>query len=177
VIILNQPYQRESAQDIDFEQVATNLCDGALYDAKVQLHPLLGIIELNRLDRRYTFVQGFKCALERRIAQELVTWQPEIQAVFKFDESWKESCISWNGSIHLLAKVPHLSNAMQPWGEKLDHSLLKYLKQLGWSRFRMRQRILELQQVTPEEIRYGAMFYAVYSVPVKVWAQEKKRAR
>jgi hypothetical protein len=181
MIILNQPYQKESANNIDFEQVATDLCEEALNDARVQLHPLLRIIDLNRLDRRYAFVQGFKCALERRIAQKLAAWQPEIHAVFKFDESWKESLTSWNGSIHLLVKVPHLSDAMQLVGENLDHSLLRYLKQLGWSRFRKRQSILELQQVTPDEIRrgisYGAMFCAGYSVPVKVWPQEKKRSR
>jgi hypothetical protein len=94
-------------------------------------------------------VQGFKSALERRIAQKLAAWQPEIHAFFKFDESWKECLTSWNGSLHLFVKVHHLSDAMQPVSENLDHSLLRYLKQLDWSRFRARQSILELQQVTP----------------------------
>jgi len=181
MIILNQLYPQEFAKDIDFEQAAKDLCEGALHDAKGQLHPLLRCIELNRLGRRAEFVQAFKGALERRIAHKLVVWLPEVQAVFQFDESWKESLAFWNGSIHLLIKVSRISNAARSLGETLDFSLVKYLKQLGWSRFRKNQSILELQQVTPKEIRrgtcYGAMFWAVYSVPVKVWPKEKKRTK
>lgn len=84
-----------------------------------------------------------------------------------------ESRTSWDGSVHLLVKVPQLSNAIQSLGRRLDYCLLNYLKQLGWSRFRKKQSILEIQQVTPNELRhgicYGAMFCAVYSAPVKVW--------
>src|SRR5688572_23144711 len=50
---------------------------------------------------------------------------------------------------YILVKVHHLSDAIQPVGENLDQSLLRYLTQLGWSRFRTRQSILALQQVTP----------------------------
>jgi hypothetical protein len=77
----------------------------------------------------------------------------------------------------LLVKVTKLSNAVQAFGNKLDQSLTKYLKQLGWSRFQERKSILEVQQVTPNELRhgigYGAMFFAVYTVPVKIWSREK----
>ena len=63
-------------------------------------------------------------------------------------------------------------------GNALDKSLLKYLKQLGWASFQKRQTVLEVQQVTTDELRhgisYGAMFYAVHSVPVKVWPQRRR---
>jgi hypothetical protein len=79
----------------------------------------------------------------------------------------------WDGSIHLLVKVPRLSNAIKTFGKKLDQNLTYCLQQLGWSRFRTRHSVLEVQQVTSNELRhgisYGAMFHAVYSVPVKVW--------
>jgi len=163
----------------DFGQVANDLCEKALNDAQAQLHPLLRSVELDRLDQRHEFIQAFKLALEQRIAQTLVAWQPGVQAVFKFDESWMENRKSWDGSIHLLVKVPRLSNAIKALGKKLDQSLVKCLKQLGWSRFRRRQSILEIQQVTPNELRhgisYGAMFYAVYSAPVEVWPQNGQR--
>lgn len=84
-----------------------------------------------------------------------------------------ENSKRWDGSIHLLVMVSQLSNKVKVLGEILDCYLVKYLKQLGWSRFQMGQSILEIQQVTPNEVRrgisYGAMFYAVYTVPVKVW--------
>lgn len=162
----------------DFGQVANELCEKALNDAKAQLHPLLRNVELNRLDQRSEFIQAFRSALEQRIARTLAAWQPNVQAVFKFDETLTENREAWDGSIHLLVKVPRLSNAVKALGKKLDRSLVKYLKQLGWSRFRKRQSILEIQQVTPNELRhgvsYGAMFSAVYNVPVKVWPPKRR---
>jgi hypothetical protein len=157
----------------DFGNVANALCQKALNDAKAHLHPLIQSAELDRLDKRTEFIQAFKGALERRIAGKLATWQPGVQAVFWFDEMPQENMETWDGSIHLLVQVPRLSNAIKIMGKKLDRSLMKYLKQLGWARFRKRQSILEIQQVTPNELRhgvsYGAMFSAVYNVPVKVW--------
>jgi hypothetical protein len=155
------------------EQVANDLCETALNDAKDQLHPLLQNTELERLDQRNEFVQAFKNALEERIARKLARWQPGVQAVFKFDETRMKNSEGWDGSIHLLVMVSHLSNRVKALGEMLDQSLVKRLKQLDWSRFQTTQSILEVQQVTPNEVRrgigYGAMFFAVYTVPIKVW--------
>jgi hypothetical protein len=116
--------------------------------------------------------------LERRIAQRLAAWQPDVQEIFQFEESWMESRHSWDGSIHLLVKVPHLSQAIKSLGKNLDKSLLKYLKALGWTRFQNRESVLEVQQVTFDEMRhrisYGAMFCAVYSLPVRVWPLKRR---
>jgi hypothetical protein len=163
----------------DLGHVASEICQTALTDAKEQLHPLLRNLEPHHLKKRREFVQAFKFALERQIAQKLATWQPSVLAVFKFDESWMEARQAWDGSIHLLVKVPRLSNTLTGLGRKLDQSLTQALQQLGWSRFRARQSVLDVQQVTPNEMRhgvsYGAMFYAVHSVPVKVWSSKRTR--
>ena len=162
----------------DFGNVANELCEKALTAAKAQLHPLIQSAELDRLDKRTEFIQAFKLALEQSIAGKLAVWQPGVQAVFRFDEMPLENMETWDGSIHLLVKVPRLSNAIKTLGKKLDRSLMKYLKQLDWSRFQKRQSILEIQQVTPNELRhgvsYGAMFSAVYNVPVKVWPPKRR---
>lgn len=162
----------------DFREAAHELCEKALEDAKRQLHPLLQNNGLDRLSQRSEFLKAFKSALEQGIAQKLAVWQPGVQAVFKFDETPEENTEAWDGSIHLLVKVPRLSNAVQALGRKLDQGLVQYLKQLGWSHFRKRESILEIQQVTPDELRrgisYGAMFYAVYTVPIKVWPQNRR---
>jgi len=159
-------------------QVANDLCEKALNDAKEQLHPLLRDAELDRLDRRDEFVQAFKGAVELRIARKLAAWLPGVQAVFRFDETPLQSWETWDGSVHLLVKVPRLSDAVKSLEKKLDQSLVRYLKQLGWSRFQKHQSILEVQQVTPNELRrgisYGAMFFAVYTTPVKVWPQNRR---
>jgi hypothetical protein len=85
---------------------------------------------------------------------------------------------AWDGSIHLLVKVPHLSDTINKIGRKLDQSLTYCLKGLGWSRFQSHKSLLEIQQVTLNELRhgtsYGAMFYAAYSVPVKVWSRRNQ---
>ena len=164
----------------DFGEIANDLCEKAMQDAKEQLHPLLRDAHLDLLNGRAEFVQTFKSALELRIARTLAGWQPGVQAVFKFDESSTENWETWDGSIHLLVKVPSLSDALKSLGRTLDRSLVKYFSQLGWSRFRECQSILDVQQVTVGELRhcvgYGAMFCAVYTVPVKVWPQEKNRS-
>jgi uncharacterized protein YggE len=161
----------------DTGQVVNDLCEKALNDAKAQLHPLLRSMDVERLGQRSEFLQAFKSALERRIARKLAAWQPTIQAVFKFDETRTETMESWDGSIHLLVKVPRLSNTVKALAKALDKGLVQRLNQLGWSRFRKRQSILEVQQVTSNELRhgvsYGAMFCAVYNAPVKVWPPER----
>jgi hypothetical protein len=162
----------------DFGQIANDLCEKALEDAKEQLHPLLRDAQLDRLDERSEFVKTFKCALEQRIARKLAAWDPGVQAVFQFDETPSENPEAWDGSIHLLAKVPRLSETLKILGRRLDRSLVKYLRHLNWPRFQKRQSILDVQQVTLSELHhgigYGAMFHAVYTVPVKVWPKNRK---
>lgn len=166
---------KQSNQGADLEQEVNRLCEKALNDAKSQLHPLLQIVELERLDQRTEFTHAFRNALEQQIARTLALWQPNIQAVFRFDTSRKNN-ERWDGSIHLLIMVSRLSKKVKLLGEVLDKTLVKYLGQLGLSRFQTSHSILELQQVTPNEVRrgisYGAMFYAVYTVPVKVWPKK-----
>ena len=175
--ILKNRLRKESILENDFEQVANALCEAALNDAKGQLHPLLQNAELERLDQRSEFIQAFKSALEQRIARKLASWLPDVEAVFRFDETRTENRESWNGSVHLLVMVSQLTNGVKTLGEMLDQYLVKCLKQWDWSRFQTTQSILEVQQVTPNEIRhgisYGAMFYAVYTVPKKVWPQNR----
>ena len=159
----------------DFRQAANDICEKALNDAKEQLHPLMRNNELTLLRKRHEFVEAFKRALAQRIAERLAIWQPGVLAVFQFDESWSEAF--WDGSIHLLVKVPRLSVAIKTLGKKLDRSLTACLKALGWSRFRGRQSILEVQQVTLNELRhrtsYGAMFCAFHNVPVEIWSTNR----
>jgi hypothetical protein len=162
----------------DIEQIANGICEQALNEAKAHVYPLIRNVTLDRLDLRKEFVSAFKLALERGIAEFLAVSQPGIQAVFKFDESWSESATAWDGSIHLLVKVLRLSNAVKTFGKSLDCRLVHYLRRLGWSRFQSKASILDLQQMTAMELHhrvsYGAMFCAVYSVPVKVWPHLEK---
>lgn len=167
---------KQSIQGNEFEEEVNKLCEKALNDAKSQLHPLLQNVALERLDQRREFTQAFKSALEQQIARMMAAWQPGVQSVFRFDKTRIKNNERWDGSIHLLVMVSQLSKRVKMLSEILDQSLVKHLGQLDWSRFRMIQSVLEIQQVTPDEVRrgisYGAMFCAVYTVPVKVWPQK-----
>jgi hypothetical protein len=162
----------------DYAAVAKQLCDTALEDAKSQLHPLLHSVELRRLVQRQEFLLNFRSALERVIAQKLVFWQPDVQAVFRYDEADIQMTDTWNGSIYLLVKVPRLSNALRALAKTLDQHLVNYLRQMALPPLHTRRSILDVHQVTPRELRhgigYGAMFFAVYSAPVKIWPQERQ---
>ena len=104
----------------DLQQATQNLCDKAMDDAKAQLHPLLRNAETRQLDRRVEFMRAFKLALEQRVAQRMAAWQPTIRAIFQFDECWVETRSSWDGSIHLLVKVPRLLKTVKILGKRLD---------------------------------------------------------
>lgn len=161
----------------EFEQVAKVLCERALSDAKSQLHPLVQNFELDRLDQRPAFLRAFKCALEHGISRKLTAWHPGIQTIFSYEEAPFENIEDWHGSIILLVKVPCLTEEMKELGKKLDCSLVNCLKQLNWRRFKECVSVLQVQQVTPRElsycIGYGALFCAVYTVPIKVWPQRQ----
>jgi hypothetical protein len=185
VNIVNEPRWNASQESHttelkDFGQAAENLCEKALNDARAQLHPLLRSAELHLLGERHEFVETFRLALERRIARKLATWQTRVLSIFRFDQTRRPPGCPWDGSIHLLAKVPRVSKTIQAWGQTLDNSLLPCLRALGWSCFQERQSVLEIQQVTPEEIRrgigYGGMFFAAYTRPVSIWPQDRSHA-
>lgn len=157
-------------------QVANDVCEKALTDAKSQLHPLLQQVELERLGQRCDFLQAFKHALEQEIARKIVMWLPGVQAVYKFDAPMGGRIIEgecWDSTIHLLVLVPQLWNPIRDLGEMLDNNILKQLRRLSWKRFQKSNSIIEIQQVTPNEMRhgvsYGAMFLSLYAAPVQVW--------
>lgn len=162
----------------DVGNAARELCEKALEDAKRQMHPLLHQSGLDHLSLRVEFLDAFKTALEKRVALTLAAWQPGVQAVFKYDRTPMSTAETWDGSIHLLVKVPRVSDSIRALGRKLDRSLIKCFRQIGWKRFQTLPSILEVHQVTPSELRhgvgYGAMFYAVYTVPVKVWPPDRR---
>jgi CHAD domain-containing protein len=174
-------WQKKSAEHLpamtkDLGEVAKDVCEKSLNEAKAQLHPLLKNVAVERLDQRTDFLQALKNALERRIARTLAAWLPGVQTVFTYDETRMEDIENWDGSIRLLVKVPRLSNTVRALASRLDRALVRYFRQRGWERFCTRPSILEVQQVTPNELRhsigYGALFCAVYNVPVRVWPQE-----
>jgi hypothetical protein len=175
----NHGYSRqEQLEDLfdgpfPFRQAAEEFCEKALIDAKTQLHPLLQQADLERLDQRREFVEAFKHALERVIAERIVLWLPNVKKVYTFDPPRGRSTECWDNTIHLLILVPQLLPSINELGAMLDYEMLERLKRFYWSRFQDSKSVIEIQQVTPYEIRhgvcYGAMFYSFYTAPSQVW--------
>ena len=157
----------------EFRQIADELCDRAQRVATDQLHPLLQRVDLVKLSQRHEFLDAFRCSLEREIAQKIVLWLPCVKVVYKFDASRKKRLEEWDNTIHLLVLVPQLIPLIKELGTMLDVAFLTSLKRLPWSRFQDSKFVIEIQQVTPEEIRhgvcYGAMFFSYYATPSQVW--------
>ena len=157
----------------EFRQVSKELCEKALIDAKNQLHPLLQQVDLEKLGQRREFVQAFKEALERAVAERIVLWLPCVKVVYKFDPPRGSGTEDWDNTIHLLLLVPRLLPSINELGLKLDSEMLQQLQSLSWTRFQHSISVVEIQQVTPNEIRrgirYGAMFFSLYAAPVQVW--------
>ena len=74
----------------DFGQVANELREKALEDAKAQLHPLLRDAQLDRLDERPEFVKTFSAPWNRGLPEN---WQlgPRVSRLFfsSMKRGWK----------------------------------------------------------------------------------------
>lgn len=155
------------------KQASNELCEKVLADAKAQLHPLLREVELENLGQRSEFILAFKTALEEELAQKIVLWLPSVKVVYKFDVLRRSNPEKWDNTIHLLLLVPRLLPAVGELGITLDTEILKRLKHFKWSRFQDSKSMIEVQQVTLNEIRhgvcYGAMFFSLYAAPAQVW--------
>ena len=142
-------------------------------NAKAQLHPLLQQVDLEKLGQRREFVQAFKQALERAVAEKIVLWLPSVKVVYKFDSPGETSPEYWDNTVHLLLRVSRLLPSINELGATLNNEVREELKRFSWSRFQSSKSIVEIQQVTDNEIRhgvcYGAMFYSCYTAPSPVW--------
>ncbi|MHB8776608.1 MAG: hypothetical protein ACYC6R_02450 [Anaerolineales bacterium] len=161
---------------LEFRQITDELCDHAQRAATDRLHPLLQRVDLEKLSQRHGFLHTFQQSLEREIAQKIVLWLPCVKVVYRFDASRRNNTEDWDNTIHLLVLVPQLIPMINELGTMLDGELLKSLNRLSWSRFQDSKSIIEIQQVTPEEMRhgicYGAMFFSYYAAPSQVWPSD-----
>lgn len=172
----NQDVQAVTASLIknqyEFKQTAKDLCEKALVDAKSELHPLLRQVDLDRLDQRCNFLKAFKCALERRVAQQIMLWLPVVKAAYRFDPLMKNDSQNWDNTIHLLVLVPQIMSPFDELGANLDHEILQQLKDFNWTRFQYSKSLVDIRQVTLYEIHpgicAGAMFYSAYTVPAQI---------
>ena len=153
--------------------VSRELAEKALIDAKPLLHPLLQQVDLENLGQHREFVQAFKDALERAVAERIFLRLSFVKVVYKFDPPRGSSTAGWDSMIHLLLLVPRLLPSINELGFKLDSEMLQQLQSLSWTRFQHSKSVVEIQQVTPNEIRRGicsgAMFFSLYAAPVQVW--------
>ena len=154
-------------------QASEEVCEKTLMEAKSHLHPLLRQVDLERLGQRPEFVQAFRNAFENQVTHQIILRLLSVKAVYRFDNTRASNITDWDSTIHLLVLVPQLMSSIQKLGPKLDQEIRQQLSCLNWSRFQLNTSVVEIQQVTPREIRrgvcYGAMFASFYAAPTQIW--------
>ena len=149
------------------------LCEKALACAKNELHPLLQHADLDRLDQRADFLQAFRKAIEIEMAQKITLWVPCTKIVYRFDTTYSSRVEKWDNIIHLLLVVPQILPSLNNFGKKFDYEMVQHLTALGWTRFQYSKTVVEILQVTLNEIHhgvsYGGMFFSANSVPAQIW--------
>ena len=88
-----KPVEHQVPAPKDFVQIANDLCEKALKDAKEQLHPLLRNAQLDRLNERPEFVKSFKRAWNGELRENL---PPGIRASRRSSSSMKRAWKPWN---------------------------------------------------------------------------------
>ncbi len=161
----------------NLERLAEGIRDSAVESARNVLHPLLRHLEVRVLGRRPEFVSTFYEALAIAVSRALARMDSHLLAVFRFSspgETDPSTNVPHPGvPLHLLAITDEIEASQRLPLAGLDRALCSSLCRLGWSRFAGSARLLDINLLTPRELRrgvgYAGLFSAFYSFPHRVW--------
>ena len=168
-------------QTIQLTEVAETLRDDSLLVAREELAPSRGELPLEELLNDLDFVDSFKHSLASGIARVLAAYDRQVKSVHFYDplvcrERRRIGKLPIEATIHLLVEVHHLSPALSVLIMALDHELTDSLKVLPSPWFAHRQFTLDVNFVTPEDIKVGrghaTLLSSLYTPPLKIWKRE-----
>ncbi len=163
--------------ELNLERLAGGIRDSAVESARNSLHPLLRHLEVALLGRRPDFVSTFYESLAVTVSRALSRMDSHLLAVFRFS-SRRETDPATNVPhpgvpLHLLAITDDLEATQRLPLVGLDRALQSNLRRLGWPRFAGNARLLDINLLTPRELRrgvgYAGLFSAFYSLPHRIW--------
>ncbi len=115
------------------------------------------------------FRAAFKAGLAASVAQVLGANDDRLLAVYTYDQE--------DPVLHLLVLVTQPSAALTAFVAALDRALTADLHALGPTGFADRDSILDVNLITPKEVRlglgYAVLLSAVSAAPLKVWTRER----
>jgi hypothetical protein len=168
-------------QTIQLTEVAETLRDDSFLEARELLTPTRGELPLKTLLEDLDFVDCFKHNLASGIARVLAAYDRQVKAVHFYDplvcsEGREGSNLPIDATIHLLVEVRHPSPALSVLVGALDHALTESLKELPSALFVHRQFTLDVNVLTPEDIKVGrghaTLLSSLYTPPLIIWRRE-----
>ena len=168
-------------QTIQLTEVAETLRDDSFLVAREGLVPPRDELPLETLLNDLEFVDHFKHSLAAGIARVLAAYDRQVKTIHYYDprvcpEERAGSTLPIDATIHLLVEVNHPSPALSVLILALDRELTECLKTLPSGRFANLSFILDVNVLTPEDIRAGrghaTLLSSLYTPPLKIWGRE-----
>jgi hypothetical protein len=171
--------QEDKRQYSSLVEAAETMRDNAVDLAREKMGFYQQEADLTILLGRRDFVEYFKYALAKEVAQMIATYDQRVQAVYLFEEtanpdSETEDYLSVPDlTIHLLAKVTSASAALEAFISSIDRALTEILRDLPSDRYTNRTSFLHVIPVTDEDIKenqgYAVLLSSFYARPLRIW--------
>ncbi len=150
-----------------FSEVVETIVEQAIDLVREHVAAFKGAAHIETLVRRPDFAGPFRCALAIELAKVIGADNPDVRTVFAYDLS--------RPNLHLLAVVSRPTRGLSAYIGALDEALCDRMTDLHVLDCAARQGVLDIQFITPQEVRLGigytGLLSAVQTAPVRVWAR------
>jgi hypothetical protein len=159
------------------DEVAETIRDDAIAQARKKLGAARPREDLDSLLNRLDFFDYFKYGLASGVVNVLTSYDPYVQAVYLYDPSANPDDetvgeLLRDASVHLYVLVTAQTRELMALISAFDRALTASLKELPSSRFAQRDSILDVNLVTGEDVRCGAVLSGIFASPLKIWQRE-----
>lgn len=150
-----------------FSEVVETILEKAVDMVRKHVPAFKGAVHLETMAQRPDFAGPFRFALAIELAKVIGADNPDVRTVFAYDLS--------QPNLHLLALVSRPTQGHSAYIRALDECLCGHMKDLRLPDCAARAGMLDVQFITPQEVRLGigltGLLSAVRTAPVRVWAR------
>lgn len=162
----------------DLEELAIQIRDAGLLNARQKLYPKDQQADLEELFQRTDFLCNFKYGVAQEVSKTIAEHDTRIKQVFLFEPCMNPDCESGenlpiDGSVHLLAVVSKSSAGLEAFIASLDRALVESFDELPLDHFESYTSVLNVIPVREKDIErcqgYAAMISSTFAPPLKIW--------
>jgi len=150
-----------------FSEVVETILERAFDMVRAHVPALKGTANLETMAKRPDFAGPFRCALAIELAKVIGADNPDVRTVFAYDLA--------EPNLHLVALVSRPTFGHSAYIHALDQALCDRMKDLRVPDCSARTGLLDVQFVTPQDVRLGigvsGLLSTVRTAPVRVWAR------